>query len=210
MHDGRVMIGSWMRRCPGVRGSTSSFRRLAEVYSEVTAPFGRVGTAGIGVSTKAIEGDEATYQRLEDALLSLTADRDAVAAQMQDMLEAGVQRPADQQARGEATDQGGQAAHQASRATGQGLIGGRIGPCSAREPSSDQLDLETISAARWLDQFAAGEGPQRRIEVTVELFPKVPFPAKVPSSRAAMRRRRARLLRSTWLCSMSLKKSVPL
>jgi hypothetical protein len=58
------------------------------VYKQVTAPFGRVATTGIDVSTKAIEGDEATYQRLEDALLSLTADRDAVAAQMRDMLEA--------------------------------------------------------------------------------------------------------------------------
>ena len=89
VHDGRVMIEFLGWALPrSLRIHQQLLRRLAEVYKQVTAPFGRVGTAGIGVSTKAIEGDEATYQRLEDALLSLTADRDAVAAQMQDMLEA--------------------------------------------------------------------------------------------------------------------------
>ncbi len=49
---------------------------------------GKVGMAGIDVSTRALEGDDATYEQLEDALADPTADRDAIAAQMRDMLEA--------------------------------------------------------------------------------------------------------------------------
>jgi len=52
------------------------------------APFGKVGMAGIDVSTRALEGDDATYEQLEDALADPTADRDVIAAQMRDMLKA--------------------------------------------------------------------------------------------------------------------------
>jgi hypothetical protein len=89
-HDGRVLVEFLKDEAlpPSLRASPATLRRLGRAYKQVTAPFGRIGVAGIEASTKALEGDDATYQRLEDALVSLTSDRDALAAQMRDMLEA--------------------------------------------------------------------------------------------------------------------------
>src|SRR5439155_17649304 len=90
VHDGRVLIEFLQDKAlpQSLRAHTETLRRLGAVYKQVMAPFGRVGIAGIEVSTKALEGDDATYDQLENALADLTADRDAVAAQMRDMLEA--------------------------------------------------------------------------------------------------------------------------
>jgi hypothetical protein len=88
--DGRVLIEfAHDKALPkSLRAHQETLRRLGEVYKQVTAPFGRIGVAGIEASTKALEGDDATYQRLENALLALTSDRDALAARMLDMLQA--------------------------------------------------------------------------------------------------------------------------
>jgi hypothetical protein len=90
VHDGRVLIEFLSDKAlpKSLRTHQETFKRLASVYKQVTAPFGRIGMAGIEVSTKALEGDDATYQRLENKLLDLTADRDVLAAKMRDMLEA--------------------------------------------------------------------------------------------------------------------------
>ena len=90
VHDGRVLIEFLRAKAlpPTLRAHAETLRRLGAVYKQVTAPFGRVGMAGIEVSTKALEGDDGTYEQLEDALADLIADRDALAAQMRDMLEA--------------------------------------------------------------------------------------------------------------------------
>jgi hypothetical protein len=88
--DRRVMIEFLSEKAlpKSLRAHRETLLRLAEVYKQVTAPFGRVGLAGIDVSTRALVGDDATQQRLEDPLANLTSDRDAVAAQMRDMLNA--------------------------------------------------------------------------------------------------------------------------
>jgi len=90
VHDGRVLIQFLtVKALPrSLRAHTETLRRLGAVYKQVMAPFGKVGMAGIDVSTRALEGDDATYEQLEDALADPTADRDAIAAQMRDMLEA--------------------------------------------------------------------------------------------------------------------------
>jgi hypothetical protein len=88
--DGRVMIEFLSEKVlpKSLRAHRETLLRLARTYKQVTAPFGEIGVAGIDASTTALLGDDATYQRLEDALLDLTADRDAVAGQMRDMLNA--------------------------------------------------------------------------------------------------------------------------
>jgi hypothetical protein len=90
MHDGRVLTefltpGALPR---SLRLHAGLVRRLGAAYKQLTAPFGTVGQAGIEASTTAIEGNDTTYQAIEDALSDLTAGRDAVAGRMRAMLEA--------------------------------------------------------------------------------------------------------------------------
>jgi hypothetical protein len=47
-----------------------------------------LGSRASTVSTAALNGDDATYAQLEGALSELTADRDAVASQIRDVLNA--------------------------------------------------------------------------------------------------------------------------
>jgi len=72
----------------GLRSRPGLARSLGAVYKQINAPFGAVGLAGIDVSTMALEGDDATYAQLEGELSDLTADRDAIASQMRDVLNA--------------------------------------------------------------------------------------------------------------------------
>lgn len=72
----------------GFRARPGLARALGAVYKQINAPFGVVGLAGIDVSTVALRGDDATYADLEGALSDLTTDRDAVASQMRDVLNA--------------------------------------------------------------------------------------------------------------------------
>ena len=89
-HDGRVLTEFLTPDAlPGsLRMHAGTVNRLGEVYKKITAPFGQIGRAGIEISTTALEGDDATYNRLEAALSQLTGARNAVAGQMRDMLEA--------------------------------------------------------------------------------------------------------------------------
>ena len=61
---------------------------LARAYKQLNAPVGRFGLATLATSTKALAGDDATYQRLEDRLASLGSQRDALASQIIKKLEA--------------------------------------------------------------------------------------------------------------------------
>ncbi len=89
-HDGRVLteILSSSALPLGLRAHGQTLERLGAVYKQVNAPFGTLGSAVIDVSTAALTGDDTTYDRLESALSDLTADRDAVATAMRQVLEA--------------------------------------------------------------------------------------------------------------------------
>jgi len=63
--------------------------RLAEAYKQINAPRGELGRrTPIGISTRALSGDAATYSKLESRIVDLTNRRNALAAQMITMLEA--------------------------------------------------------------------------------------------------------------------------
>jgi hypothetical protein len=89
-HDGRV-LAEVMRSGSlptGIRRNLLAFTLLAQAYKQLNAPVGQFGLATLATSTKALAGDDRTYNRLEDRLTSLGGQRDALAAQMIQKLEA--------------------------------------------------------------------------------------------------------------------------
>src|SRR3989449_2769859 len=86
IHDGRVIseaLTGWAR--PLALKKSASFTALAQVYKEVNAPFGAFAMATLRASTKALasnDAGDATYNSIEGRIKSLTARRDALAAQM--------------------------------------------------------------------------------------------------------------------------------
>ena len=89
-HDGRVLAEVLRSNAlpGGVRQNPLAFTLLAQAYKQLDAPVGRFGLATLGTSTKALAGDDRTYNRLENRLLSLGAQRDALATQIIQKLEA--------------------------------------------------------------------------------------------------------------------------
>lgn len=91
VHDGRVIseILQGYAQPPAVKKSTS-FIALAQMYKQLNAPFGEFGMAILGASTKALasnDAGDATYSSIEGQIQSLTAQRDALAAQMNALLD---------------------------------------------------------------------------------------------------------------------------
>jgi hypothetical protein len=89
-HDGRVLAevirtGSLPS---GIRSNPLAFTLLAQAYKQINAPVGQFGRATLAVSNTAIIGNDRTYNRLENRLQSLGAQRDALAAQIIQRLEA--------------------------------------------------------------------------------------------------------------------------
>jgi arylsulfatase A-like enzyme len=88
--DGRVVtqiVGS--KALPGeLRAHRSTVTRLGDVYKQLNAPFGAFGVDTLGASTRAIAGDDATYESIETKLADLTSARDALAAQIRTSLDA--------------------------------------------------------------------------------------------------------------------------
>ena len=72
----------------GVRQSGNAFAQLATAYKRINAPVGELGLASLKISTKAIAGDDATYNRLEAQLGAITAARNAIADLMLEKLTA--------------------------------------------------------------------------------------------------------------------------
>jgi hypothetical protein len=61
------------------------FIPLAQMYKRINAPVGELGLASLTVSTKALESDspgDSTYTDLENKLISITSERNALASQM--------------------------------------------------------------------------------------------------------------------------------
>ncbi len=92
-HAGRVLfedLYDWAVP-QSLRAHRETLIRLAQVYKQINAPVGELGLASLGVSTRALESgsslDDSTYTKLESQLSSINNKRDAIAAQMSELLE---------------------------------------------------------------------------------------------------------------------------
>jgi hypothetical protein len=88
--DGRVLIEAIRPDAlPGsLRPHAEVLRELGTVYKQIDAPVGQLSLATLEASTKALEGDGNTYTEIENALIALTAQRNAIAGRMSSMLNA--------------------------------------------------------------------------------------------------------------------------
>ena len=88
-HDGRVLFEVLNENAvlQGKQGDKSVIMRLAEAYKDINAPVGRLGRKTFAISTAALNGDDATYSRLEGEIARLTDARNAIAQEMIAMLE---------------------------------------------------------------------------------------------------------------------------
>jgi hypothetical protein len=88
-HDGRVLVEALRSSAlpPSLRASEFNFILLANAYKQITAPVAFLGLTSLSVSTRALAGDDDTYNSLEGKLATLTQDRDALASQMIQLLE---------------------------------------------------------------------------------------------------------------------------
>jgi hypothetical protein len=88
-HDGRVLFEVLQDNAvlQGKQGDSNVITRLAEAYKDINAPVGRLGRKTFAISTAALNGDDATYTKLEAALTELTNTRNKIAQKMIDMLE---------------------------------------------------------------------------------------------------------------------------
>jgi hypothetical protein len=87
-HDGRVLLEVLNDHRHGFEGNEDIAIRLAQAYKDINAPVGRLGRKTFAISTAALNGDDATYAKLEAKLAQLTNARNAIAQKMIDMLEA--------------------------------------------------------------------------------------------------------------------------
>jgi hypothetical protein len=90
-HDGRVIseiLQGYAR--PKALKKSGSFVALAQIYKQLNASFGEFAMDTLKASTKALasnDSGDATYTTIEGQIQSLTAERDALAAQMIGLLE---------------------------------------------------------------------------------------------------------------------------
>ena len=88
--DGRVLseaLTGWA--IPSAVKKSGGFVPLAQVYKQLNAPFGAFGMDTLKASTRALasnDAGDATYTSLEGQIQSLTAQRDALAAQIKAVL----------------------------------------------------------------------------------------------------------------------------
>jgi arylsulfatase A-like enzyme len=83
-HDGRVIVEA-LDESVAQRATLS---RLAAAYKQINAPLGELGRRTLMISTRALAGDDATYNALEEEIAGVTAQRNAIAARMITILEA--------------------------------------------------------------------------------------------------------------------------
>ena len=91
-HDGRALIedmNGWA--IPAAAKKSGGFRALAPIYKEIEATVGPFGLDTLAASTKALASgsanDDTAYAALENELASLGDQRDALAAEMNGLLE---------------------------------------------------------------------------------------------------------------------------
>jgi hypothetical protein len=71
-----------------LRAHSETVRELGAVYKQIDAPVGQLGLSTLKLSTKALEGSDATYNRIENRLIALTTQRNEIVGQMISMLNA--------------------------------------------------------------------------------------------------------------------------
>jgi hypothetical protein len=86
--DGRV-ITQILDPSAAKGANGESFTQLGDVYKQLNAPYGDFAASLMAASTKGIKADDATYLTMENAIQSLTSRRDALVAQMKDVLAGG-------------------------------------------------------------------------------------------------------------------------
>jgi arylsulfatase A-like enzyme len=88
--DGRVITEALKgeARPHGLGAHRETVDRLGAAYKQMNAPFGAFGMAALRASTRALTSDDATYAAVEEQIGSLTAERDAVAAEIRTALHA--------------------------------------------------------------------------------------------------------------------------
>jgi arylsulfatase A-like enzyme len=83
-HDGRVVVEVLDDEIT----QRETLSRLAAAYKAINAPIGELGRRTLMLSTRALAGDDATYNALEEQIRSVTAQRNAIADRMIAILEA--------------------------------------------------------------------------------------------------------------------------
>jgi hypothetical protein len=88
-HDGRALVEALQNSVlpAALLGSKSNFILLSQAYKQIMAPVGELGLTSLQVSTRALGGSNETYANLEGQLSAITAERDALAAQIIQLLE---------------------------------------------------------------------------------------------------------------------------
>jgi hypothetical protein len=91
-HDGRALFEDMYAWAvpQSLRAHRATLIQLAQVYKQIDACVGQLGLATLKVSTTALESNSAgdsTYINLENQLISITSQRDPLAAQMIGLLE---------------------------------------------------------------------------------------------------------------------------
>jgi len=83
-HDGRAIIPVVTPAAlpTGLSANTPLMMRLGAVLKQLDAPFGEVGEAGITASTRALQGSDADYARIEGKIEQLTVRRNTLADQI--------------------------------------------------------------------------------------------------------------------------------
>lgn len=91
-HDGRVLFEVLDDNALPSRldGQKEILTRLAHAYKSINAPVGKLGRLTFPISTAALNGDDATYTRLENRLNNLTDERNTIAQKMIILLEGAV------------------------------------------------------------------------------------------------------------------------
>ncbi len=84
--DGRV-ITQVLTPSVAKGGNGESFTQLGDTYKQLNAPYGDFAHSLIVASTNGIKADNATYLATENAIQALTSQRDALVAQMKDVLD---------------------------------------------------------------------------------------------------------------------------
>ena len=91
VNDGRVLIEALETKATpqALIAHRETVRRLGDVYEQVNAPFGQFAMDTLTASTDAIRSaDESVYNSIEGQIESLTSQRDALAVQIRDALNA--------------------------------------------------------------------------------------------------------------------------